>query len=287
MWVHALNTHAPRNMDLSTLFHEEVAPSKRATRPSLRCRAFTNGTRCMNCKSQHDGTCWEHRDYYTGWWDRVRTTSIDDFWIMLLKKEKEIEFQLDGGFVDYTDAADAVHNSHIELFLYLCKRPTFRAADWPRVRVRAITYLTGRYMYGIDRWNTIFAPLIRHYPICYIFQESFQIVMGVQKWRKDFKYFLADTQVEYKDIFPIRRQLFECLDRHGDLTLKSEFLLWLAPLKEAERFVVEPLRQEIVAAGWAPERMPFWCLDLDEIAELYPEGLPSKEEHLAACVAAC
>jgi hypothetical protein len=41
-----------------------------------------------------------------------------------------------------------------------------------------------------------------------------------------------------------------------------------------------------MAATWAPERLPFWCLDIEEVAEEHPEGLPSKAEWKALCSAA-
>ncbi len=77
-------------------------------------------------------------------------------------------------------------------------------------------------------------------------------------------------------------------DNYDDLydTCKNLFWGFIYDLKADAKARYEPLRSEVLAAAWAPERMPFWCLDVEEVAEEHPEGLPSKEEWKALCSAA-
>ena len=87
------------------------------------------------------------------------------------------------------------------------------------------------------------------------------------------------------DTFKVLRNQYIAAEADDDRynACKGRFWMWVSRLHGQARVAYEPIREAILAAAWAPVRLPFWCLDVDEVAEEHPEGLPSKEEWKALC----
>ena len=303
-------------MDIASLFENaaaEVRAPAKAPHESLRCRAwysrycFAPTRRCDRIVEQGDGTCWQHRDYYKGWWTSTVPTSplMEDN--IMLNCEAEIRFQIQNGFVSLQDPEletrlrDFPHYG--QFFMMLCEYSEFDYSAYPVHITIIVNKLTQHIIHRRQTYDQAFANLHRLFDRGYVFHHY---LINCLIWVADnikagapnvVEGLLYTANVTFRDIAGKRQMLallFKTLrnehiendaedDRYN--MCRGRFWLWVSELKAAERAAYEPLREAVLAAAWAPARMPFWCLDVEEVAEDYPEGLPSKEEWKTLCAA--
>ncbi len=306
------------SFDIDKLFENAAAPIRppaRATCESRRCRGwdpmqYSLGplTRCNNVAEQHDGTCWAHRDYYQGWWKRhvPNCEYMED--IIMNDNEEEIIFQIENGYVSLDDkeldAALRLNVGRDLFFIWLCRFPEFNYSVYPVNVSVAVRRQTEHVIYRRLSYEDAFADLHRLFDRGYIFTHYLAHVLN---WIKNniqgilgpatiFDALLRNARVTFRDVAGKRQLLATSLeilrntafsaeddDRYN--SCKGRFWMWISSLKEAEKATFDPLKEELMAATWAPERLPFWCLDVEEVAEEHPEGLPSKEAWTKICSA--
>jgi hypothetical protein len=308
---------------IAEMFERSAAPVRQpvaAPCESLRCRAFYpqqysfgSFRRCTGMAEQHDGVCWTHADYYRDWWRRRVPTSdyMED--VILSNNDHEMQFQVSGGYVSLADfeLAEALRENPGQHFFFqwLCTYADFDGRRFPASvaacvgRIFKTTILNSRITY-----EKAFGALHSSFERGYIFEVYLQFcvawikdnIQGILGPAKMLDAFLRSATVNYRDIAGRRLVLAEYLnalrnphiasarilqatddDRYN--TCKGRFWLWVSDLKQAERNAYDPLKAELMAAAWAPTRMPFWCLDVDEVAEDYPEGLPSAAAWSVLC----
>lgn len=306
------------NFGIASLFENaaaEVRLPAKATCESLRCRAwylphmsFMKWRRCDAVKEQHDGTCWEHRDYYKGWWSRHVPTNDYTEDVMMSDQLEEIRFQIERGHVSLQDpelvAAMGRWIGCSLFFMFLCEYDQFDYATYP-VHVSGIVYrLTNQVINRLKTYDQAFESLHRLFDRGYIFTHYLahcldwvnrNIYAGAANVVEGLLY---TANVTFRDIAGKRQLLAESFkvmrSRHIASDAEDDrynfcmgrYWMWVSRLKTAERAAYEPIREAVLAAAWAPVRMPFWCLDVEEVAEDYPEGLPSKEEWKVLCTSA-
>lgn len=306
------------SFDIDKLFERaaaEVRPSAAAPCESLRCRAwmpmmYSLGPlrRCERAVEQHDGTCWEHRDYYNGWWARHVPDSeyMED--IFMSDNEEEMRFQIENGYVSLMDPelmeTLAMESLRSLFFLWLCQFADFEATAFP-AHISACVHRIVKHdiLYFRKPYEEAFAALHRHFDRGLIFEHyivhclewiagNIQGCMGPANVLEGL---LVSASISYRDIAGRRLQLaehFQLLrnpyiksteDDDRYMSCRGRFWMWVSRLKQVARDSYESLRAEVLAAAWAPARMPFWCLDLEEVVEDYPEGLPDKAEFATLC----
>ena len=305
------------SFDIDRLFERaaaEVRPPVRAPCESLRCRAWhlphMSMRRCDLMTEQHDGTCWEHRDYYKGWWTRHVPANDHAEDTLMYDNQEEIRFQIERGHVSLQDpelgAALRQWIGCSQFFMFLCEYDQFDYSAYPS-HVSAISYrLTNNIINRVQTYDQAFESLHRLFDRGYIFTHYLahclnwvnRNVQGSLGPANVVEGLLYTANLTFRDIAGKRQLLAETFrvlrnqyipsdvedDRYN--FCKGRYWIWVSDLKAAERAAYEPIREAVLAAAWAPARMPFWCLDVEEVAEDYPEGLPSKEEWKALCVAA-
>lgn len=306
------------SFDIDKLFESaaaEVRPPSVAPYESLRCRAwyatqysFGALLRCNRTVEQHDGVCWAHSDYYCNWWTRHVPNSeyMED--ILMGDNFEEMRFQIEGGHVSLKDPMLlerlTQHPFSTLFFLWLCNYEDFDATKFIG-HISACTNHIVKHdiLYFRKPYELAFASLHRYFDRGLIFEHY---LLHSLHWLNDnilgcigpaniFEGLLNGAVVSFREVAGKRLQLAEHLkilrnryiklaeDDDRYTSCKGRFWMWISRLKQEARDEYEPLRGEILATTWAPARMPFWCLDSDEIAEDYPEGLPNKAEFAALC----
>lgn len=291
----------------------EVRMPVAATHESVRCRAWNmmlyHGVcRCANMVQQHDGTCWEHANYYRGWWTQHVPTNDGHEDAIMLHYQEEMRFQIEGGYVSLSDpelATALQRNPRQHLFFqWLCSYADFDGTRFPASVAACVSRIfKTQLLGGAVLYEAAFADLHLHFDRGYIFDIYLQIalswiadnIQGIVGPATMLESVLNCAAISYRDVAGRRLALAEHFnalrspyflsaaedDRYT--SCKGRFWMWIARLKQAERNAYEPLREALMAAAWAPTRMPFWCLDVAEQAEDYPEGLPSKAAWATLC----
>lgn len=306
------------SFDIDKLFERsaaEVQPPAASPCESLRCRAwyttqysFGPLRRCDRIIEQHDGVCCAHSDYYCNWWARHVPDSeyMED--IIMSDKIEEMRFQIEGNYVSLKDPELVERLKQYPfstlLFIWLCEFADFDATAFPG-HISACTYHIVKHdiLYFRKPYELAFAPLHRHFDRGLIFEYY---LLHSLNWIADnihgclspanvLEGLLIGSAISYRDVagrrlqlaehFKVLRNRYIKLAEHDDryTGCKGRFWMWISRLKQMARDSYEPLRGEVLAAAWAPARMPFWCLDSDEVLEDYPEGLPNKMEFAALC----
>ena len=263
--------------------------------------------RCDRVKEQHDGTCWEHRDYYKGWWTSHVPTNDYQEDVVMSDRLEEIRFQIENGYVSLRDPELAISLRQwigcSQFYIFLCEYDQFDYSAYP-MHVSAMMYrLSNNVINRLQPYDQAFESLHRLFDRGYIFTHYLAhclnwVNRNIQAGAANVvEGLLHYANITFRDIAGKRQMLadnFKML-RHPHIKNEADddrynmcrgrFWLWVSELKAAERAAYEPLREAVIAAAWAPARMPFWCLDVEEVAEDYPEGLPSKDEWKALCAA--
>jgi hypothetical protein len=304
------------SFDIDKLFERaagEVRMPTRATHESQRCRAwdmilFHGVCRCENMAQQHDGTCWEHANYYRGWWTQHVPTNDGHEDAVMLHYQEEMCFQIERGHVSLSDpelAAALRSNPGQHLFFqWLCAYADFDGTQFPASVATCVDRIfKTQLLRRTVSYEDAFANLHLHFDRGYIFDIYLQIaiswiadnIQGIVGPANMLESVLNCAAISYRDIAGRRLALAEHFkklrsqyiasaaedDRYN--SCKGRFWMWISQLKQAERNAYDPLKAELMAATWAPARMPFWCLDAEEVAEEYPEGLPTKAAWAALC----
>jgi hypothetical protein len=224
---------------------------------------------------------------------------------MMSDQLEEIRFQIEHGYVSLQDpelvAALRQWIGCSLFFMFLCEYDQFDYTAYPS-HVSAIVYKqTHRIINRLQTYDQAFEALHRLFDRGYIFGHY--LVHSLNWVNRNIQASAANVaegllytaNVTSRDIAGKRQLLAETFnvlrspyikdaaedDRYNSCI--GRFWMWISRLKVAERAAYEPLREAVLAAAWAPERMPFWCLDAEEMAEDYPEGLPSKDEWKVLC----
>jgi hypothetical protein len=301
--------------DMYTRAAGPIQKPTKATHESRQCRAFhpfqyTLGPvqRCQNSAVQHDGTCWEHTDYYRDWWSRHIPCSAYMADILLCDNAHEILYQLKNGYVSIedTDFKDCMTTRNIDVvfIVFLCRHTNFNVAEWPGLMVRLVNERFTKSILHLHKSAAeAFAPLYSYIDRASIFDIYIQLVIdwvnhnlqGVIGPAGVFDSFLRTADVHYGHIVGNRQRIATYINVMRNQHISNDdddmlytaccgrYWMWVSHLKERARRTYAPLKEELMAASWAPQRMPYWCLDWEEVAEEYPEGLPSKAEHAALC----
>jgi hypothetical protein len=303
-------------MEIASLF-ENAAEQARVPAPapceSLRCRAYYPQQyslgplkRCDRIMEQHDGVCWAHKDYYEGWWGRHMPSCGYTEDILMNDNVEEMRFQIEHGYVSLQDpeldAALCTWAGCEQFFMFLCEYDQFNYSAY-FAHISVIVYRQTNLVINHQvPYQEAFEVLHRLFDRGYIFshylghalhwvERNVQGIFGPA----DVVYgILCGTGLTYKDIAGKRQMLadtfrvlrspyFTEADDIRYNTCMGRFWLWVGQLHDQARAAYEPLRFAVLAAAWAPIRLPFWCLDTEEMAEEYPEGLPSKDEWNVLC----
>ena len=289
-------------------------PTK-ASCESQQCRAYypfqyTLGPvqRCPNAAVQHDGTCWEHADYYTDWWSRHIPDTAYMADVLLCDNKHEMVYQLRNGYVSINDDAFAHYMTtrtvDVLFIEFLCMHTNFNVEDWPNLMVHLVNERFVKSILHLHKSAAeAFAPLYSYIDRASIFDIYVQLVVNWIKHNLQgvigpagvFDAYLRTADVEYRHIVGNRQRIAGYIkvlrNQHipnddDDMLYTAcmgRYWMWVSNLKERARHTYAPLKEELMAASWAPQRMPFWCLDSEETIEEYPDGLPSKADHTALC----
>ncbi len=306
-------------MDIANLYEQaaaEVRPPAKAPCESRQCRAWylpqmtmMKWRRCTNAAEQHDGTCWAHAEYYTHWWRRhVPMNDYEEDRLMYDNLE-EMTFQIERGYVSVADPKFIKllrANSKCSLFfLWLNEFPDFNARLFPAHLNCAVYKQTRHIIEHGWSYESAFNELHRFFDRGHIFRlylahvvywitDNIQGIIGPATIL-DALLHKAKVGVTFRDIAGQRLQLAALLDQLRNPHIKDaeqddrynackgRYWMWVSDLKMAEKAAYAPLKEELIAATWAPERLPFWCLDAEEVVEEHPEGLPTKEAWAALC----
>jgi len=301
------------SFDIDKLFERaaaEIRQPARAPCESLQCRAWhmslMKWRRCTNSAEQHDGTCWAHADYYTHWWRRHVPSNNHEEDTLMYDNLEEMTFQLERGYVSLKDIEIGAFNPQCDLFfLWLCSFPDFDADKYP-AHLNVATYKQTRHIIlHQHQYDAAFMELHRYFSRGKIFH--LYLIHAVHWIKNNFQgvdgpglvldSILRVANVTFWDIAGQRQLLASVLNQFRSSYIKNEaeddcynickgrFWAWVTDLKMGARAAYATLKEELIAAAWAPERLPFWCLDCEEIAEEHPDGLPTKEAWAALCTA--
>lgn len=237
---------------------------------------------------------------------------------------EEFDFQLGGGYVDFDDPyfkeamchmetiiCDIISNRKLAehsmyldntwnvFFLYLCSFQTFNPNQWPAF----LTMLFLNMAYGdsiYDCGNTkkvihhLYNRLLDNIHINY--KDLLRIHIEVLGWMYskvkfrgyDFAHYIAKHLENLPQPFCCCTE--ELLREFGPMDAETKELVYseadfISSLaKNLLHGHMSHLRSDLMAATWAPKRLPFWTLDEAEIAETFRGGIrPTYDEWLAIC----
>ncbi len=252
--------------------------------------------RCNKITDNENITCNNHKDYYTNWWSRhipIHDTGITYFDLMRHYKES-ILFQLQNKYVtvnddELYDIINKTPNVDIGYILFLCKYAGLKL--WPQCLYNIMHQHFQHGCVHLWQYNKVFGYLYSYVDRMLVFDAYIQNGLTVvsreicEPLLQLNKYLRAD--IEYQTIVgrcEIIASYFKVLRNDRQYTICLErFWAWVSELKDRARSAYAPLKEELMAAAWEPRRMPFWCLDIEEVSEEFPDGLPCKSDHISLC----
>ncbi len=266
--------------------------------------------RCNLQATTEQGTCTYHKDYYTNWWMRhipvCGTAYMSD--IIMHDYKDAILFQLKNKYVsvdddEFYDILETVHNIDTQYILFLCKHTEFNLEAWPYYIHKIVRERFYNRTVQYVKFSQAYDDLYSHIDKMLLFDAYIQValdwivenIQGVLGPAGILDAFLRASDIQYQHIAGRRQVIasyFKVL-RNSHISTDDDdmrytaclgrYWMWVSQLKDSARDSYTPLKEELMAAAWEPRRMPYWCLDIEEVAEEYPEGLPSKSDHAALC----
>jgi hypothetical protein len=284
---------------------------------SAQCRAWLPynyslgpAKRCTLQATTEQGTCTYHKDYYVNWWMRhipvCGTAYMSD--IIMHDYKEAMLFQLQNNYVsvhddEFYDILETVHNIDSQYILFLCKHTEFNLEAWPQYIYKIVRERFQNRTIQTVPFLQAYGDLYSYVDKMCIFDAYIQValdwivrnIQGVLGPAGILDAFLRASDIQYQHIAGRRQVIasyFKVLrnahintedDDMRYTTCLGRYWMWVSNLKDGARKVYTPLKEELMAAAWEPKRMPYWCLDAEEVTEEYPEGLPSKSDHTAMC----
>lgn len=205
-----------------------------------------------------------------------------------------------------------LRNLWIPYFYYLCRFPAFEANKWQ-------AFIKMIFQHRVYIWTPLddtckgeildpYAQLLVNPHIRYADLLKVHIQVLVSAYGKTLMCSQYDTtMVGYNYVKFVSRHMeelrwaFSCyadqayalfdklLPTHALLRpgLRSELRLLSAEMKQQIYARTNRFKEELIATTWAPERLPFWNMDEDELAEAFEGGRrPCASEWQAVCNAA-